>query len=336
MAGLKEVAALAGVSTNTVSRALRRSGYLAPTTLENVSRAARQLNYRPHRAARSLRYNQSQDIAVIADSTFLHIQVIAAIQEVSAIAERTTRVFFVAKDFGHGRLPAILDALRAERPAGVICIGMSSELAEAAFSIQSSLPTVHVSYDHEEGMDCVFVDRSQGVADAVRHLYDGGRRRIAYVGDDFFGNKLKGYHAAIRELGLRPWHVSVKEPSPDTPSARAKAEVPKLARDLLALPEEPDGIITWDDYFAARFVAELPLLRRRVPEDVAVVGFDNRDFAEITEPPLTSIAKPNHEVGRQAANLLLERLEPAGKDSPPRSVRVPMHLVVRESTCPKN
>ncbi len=328
MAGLKDIAARTGLSMNTVSRALRQSGYVSEATARKVRLAAEELHYHPNRAARELRNNCSHAIAVVAESgDFLHIQKIAAIQETAAANGYTTNNFLVANEFAHGRLPAITEVLLSDRPAGVILIGMDRESIDAARNLRTHFPVALVPYTAIPDLDCVYIDRRQGVYEAIRHLYRQGCRRIAYLGSDTMGNKLKGYRDALTEFGLPEIWI----PADDVGEGRtARENTRRLARAIAAMPERPDGI-QCADYYAASLAAELPALGIKVPEDIALVGFDNRDFVEVIQPALSTVAQPSRQVGAAVARLLLDRIR-AKNEGPTRQLKIPMSLVIRDSS----
>ena len=328
MATLKDIARRTGLSMNTVSRALRQSGYVSRETAEKVRLAAQELDYRPNRAARELRSSCSSSIAVVAESgDYLHIQKITAIQQLAACSGFTTNNFFVAEEFERSRLEAITEILQYENPAGVILIGMDQQFIDAARRLAVHFPVVLVSYEAVGDLDCVYIDRRGGVYAAIHHLYTAGCRRIAYLGSDMMGNKHKGYRDAVQELGLPEIWLPAAE---ITTARQIRSDVMLLARQIAAMPERPDGI-QCSDYYAAALAAELPALGIQVPQDLALVGFDDRDFVEVIAPPLSTVAQPSCEVGSAAAQLLIDRIT-AGATAAVRQLKIPMRLVVRESS----
>ena len=209
----------------------------------------------------------------------------------------------------------------------MILIGMDQQFIGTARRLASHFPVVLVSYEAIDDLDCVYIDRRGGVYDVVMHLYRAGCRRIAYLGSDMMGNKHKGYRDAVRELGLPEIWLPAKE---ITTSSQIRSDVKLLAQRIAAMSERPDGI-QCSDYYAAALAAELPAHGIRVPEDLALVGFDNRDFVEVISPPLSTVAQPSAEVGTAAAQLLIDRIN-EGKTSPVRQLKIPMQLVIRESS----
>lgn len=326
MAGLKEIAEITGLSINTVSRALRYSGYVSAESRAKVMAAAEQIHYHPNRAARDLRRNSSSIIAVVAESgDALHIEKITAIQEEAAVNNYSVNNFFTAP-FPGSTLDDVLRTLHCEHPAGIIFIGLERTIVEAARKMQEHFPVAVISYSAEKDINCVYMDRYHGVAAAVRHMYSQGCRRIAYMGTDKQGNKFKGYCDTINQLGLQPVVFPCNDQARKEEARTDAAVVAASIKDMI-LP--PDGI-QCSDYHAVSLIAELQALGIRVPEDIAVSGFDDRDFTVLVNPALTTVAQPNREAGREAIRLLLEAIKTPSATT--KTVLVPMTLKIREST----
>jgi LacI family transcriptional regulator len=220
-----------------------------------------------------------------------------------------------------------MGALMVRRPAAValfpgphaLMAGVAAQLAEAA------VPFVALDPKRGEAIDAVWVDRPRGVSDSVRHLAGRGRRRIAYLGPVGDRSRLDGYDAAMRALDREPLIVTVGG------SVEVRANVAAAVDRLLACEPRPDAVQAYSDVTAMGVLAALHARGIRVPEDVAVVGFDDRDCAALAWPPLTTVAQPNAEVGAAAAEILLAKL--AGKPRPEGGWTqiLPTRLVVRES-----
>lgn len=326
MAGIKEIAAATGLSMNTVSRALRQHGYVSASAAARVAEAAARLNYHPNQAARELRSSVSHTIAVVAESgDALHIAKITAIQEEAARHQYSVNNYFAGKLPGSD-IASLLQTIRCARPAGIIFIGIAPEIVDAARRIQKEFPTAVISYSAASDLNCVYIDRRQGVRDAIYHMYKHGRRRIAYMGSDQLGNKLKGYYQAIAELGLEPLIIPADDMAQKDSARKNAREAVKIIQ-AMAVP--PDGI-QCSDYHAAGLIAELPAAGFKVPQDIAVSGFDDRDFTTIISPALTTVAQPNRETGTEAAKLLLAEIASPGSSK--KNILVPMTLKIREST----
>jgi DNA-binding LacI/PurR family transcriptional regulator len=327
MAGLKDIAAASGVSVRTVNRALKGNGYVGKDTRDRVLRAARELGYRPNRLARSLRMRRSFEVAVVAWSTDeLHMARIAVLEQRLRPAELSVTVLLGSRHGSTGDQQGLLGETLARRPAGVALFfppgGDVDRWVESCQ--QQGIPCVLI--DPPEKMPAsVRIDRQQGVYEAVLYLAQRGRSRIAYLGGQKDTTRLEGYHRAMSELGREPIYLDVTSVSDQTQAGRYAAEL------FLEMSPRPDGIQAYSDVMAMSLLAGLHEHAVRVPEDVAVVGFDDRQAASLAWPALTTVAQPNAGIGRAVADMLLETM-------PDPSVRLdegiclPTRLVVRDST----
>ena len=331
MASLKQIAEATGLSIRTVSRALRGVGSVKPGTKERITEAARQLNYRPNLAARSLRTGRSHNLTVLIQSTDeLAMDKVAAFEETARQHGYTVDVsFFRAGESSDPETVARLsEQVLAKRPAGILqilapdmaCTALVGELSKAGIP----LVTVDVPFEKHP---CIHIDRQQGVYEAVHYLHQSGRRRIAFLGPigiKHARTRLDGYERALAELGQKPIILST---GTDDQFEAGRAAVAAF----LALRERPDAIQAHTDTLALGFLAGLYPHGVRVPDDVALVGFDNRAASALSAPPLTTVAQPSRDVGARAAEFLIRRIEggraPAGGWSP----KLPTRLVKRES-----
>ncbi len=338
MASLKDIAERTGLSINTVSRALRESGYVSAGALDKVRAAADELGYAPNRAARSLRFNRNFEIAVLvfigresAKGDSMTMDKLIGIKEIVATSGYEINLQFVYHEDGFGEKSALqLDSILRQKPAGVIIIGdASQQLGMAAECRNRKTPVVLISYSDVKDFNCVYIDRAQGVADAVDYFYQQGRRKIVYTQLSPCKNRLRGYRRSIKAHQLAEHIVS-----PDSNCYGNDDELFKLGIQLAAkvLREVPDAdaIQAYSDYLAAGVAAGLLRCGKRIPDDIAIIGFDNRELAAFTSPPLTTLAQPGHRAGKLAVELLLNQLD-SGKQTI-KAVKVPMNLVIRKST----
>jgi DNA-binding LacI/PurR family transcriptional regulator len=175
-------------------------------------------------------------------------------------------------------------------------------------------------------LHAVRIDRAHGVRMAVRHLSELGHEKIGYLGGVADRSRLDGYEAEVAELGIEPIVI-------DTDAWEGEFESGWHGGELfLALDPRPDAVQVFSDVTAMGFLAFLHEQGLRVPLDVAVVGFDDRQIASVCWPALTTVAQPNHEVGVAAAEILLDKI--GGEPIPAEgwSQTVPTRLVVRDST----
>jgi DNA-binding LacI/PurR family transcriptional regulator len=202
-------------------------------------------------------------------------------------------------------------------------------VAQTAISLgwlkSAGIPTIVLGRS-KNAQESVIVDQAGGIFEAIRHLVQSGRKRVAYFMPHTDNrSRLDGYERAIREFGLPSL---VMRFSADVPMA---SRIEELVARCLALNPRPDAIQAHTDFHAMKILAALHKRGVAVPEEMAVVGYDDRSFAAWAHPPLTTVAQPCREVGARAAELLLQQI--AG-DPPPGGggpLTVKARLVVRES-----
>lgn len=337
MANLKDIAEKTGLSINTVSRALRGRGYVSSAALEKVQHAAAELGYAPNRAARSLRFRRNFEIAVLvfiskglARGDALTMDKLIGIKERIASSGYEINLQFIYSEDRYGaKSRGQLAPVLRQKPAGIIVIGDApQQLGMAAECAGSDIPAVIISYSALEKFNCVYIDRAQGICDAVDYLYSLGRRTIVYAQLSECANRLRGYRRSIRKNKLAEHIVSVGGIPPGHDELFETGV--KLAGKILEQVPGVDAVQAYSDYVAAGIIAGLTRAGRQIPRDIAVTGFDNRDLAAFTTPPLTTPAQPNIEAGKLAVELLLERIDAPA--SVPKAVKVPMNLIIRKST----
>ncbi len=327
MTTLKDIARETGLSMNTVSRAIRQSGYLSPRTAERVRAAVERLDYHPNRAAQDLRRRRSRQIMVIAEShDYLHIEKLAAIRRYAARRGYIMSAHFTSEDDPQDSFRARLPDLLGQTPAGLILIVTSEAVIDAARTLRRKLPCVMVSFDRVPDIDCVYIDRAGGVREAIHYLHRQGRRRIAFCDLPNTRNRKPGYLRAIGELDLPELILPCSAQT--LPEIRREGE--RLAHRLAVADNPPDAVQT-SDYMAAGLLAGFAAAGIRVPEEIAVIGFDDRELAGMLNPPLTTLAQPNAEVGTACVRMLFTRMEGKRQEETPENVAVPMRLVIRNS-----
>ncbi|MFG1841064.1 LacI family DNA-binding transcriptional regulator [Micromonospora sp. NPDC049175] len=326
---LEAVAARAGVSRATVSRVVNGSTTVAEPIREAVTRAVAELGYVPNLAARSLVTQRTDSIALVmpeaATRVFSDDQVFPGIirgvsQELEA-ADKQLVLMLAGSPAGHHRVERYTTGRHVD---GVLFASLHGAdplpgtLARLGIPVVVSgrpLGDVPVPY--------VDVDHVGGVTAAIQHLLDIGRRRIATIAgpqDMIAGiERLSGYRSAVADAGL-PELVAVGDFTRESGSA--------AMRRLLTEHPDLDGVFAASDLMAHAALRTLREAGRRVPEDVAVIGFDDIETAAYTEPPLTTVRQPIVELGRRMTQQLL-RL--AAGETIEQSVMLPTELVRRAS-----
>lgn len=325
MAVLKDIAEAAGVSIRTVNRVLKGSGYVSVECRRKVQETIDQLGYLPNKAARSLKMQRSFEIVVIMGALDeLATAKLAAFEAQLRATEFDPTVMF--RDTKSRIARDMVRQIVERRPAAVAFFrgGSSPKPAEIKACTIHGIPYV-VFDSYTSSIDTVRIDRCQGVCEAVHYLADQGRRNIAYVGNKRDRTRIDGYCAAVDALGRSPLFVTVK-----SGLGQYEAGIEAVAQILTSRPR-PDAVQVYSDEMAMGVLAGLHDAGLRIPEDIAVVGFDNRAFAAFAAPPLTTVAQPNEAVGRAAAAMLLAKI--AGKPPPDSgwSVTLPTTMVLRAS-----
>ena len=251
MATLKDIAQATGLSMNTVSRAIRGSGYVSLKTAELVRKTVKELDYHPNRAAQDLRRRKSRQITVVAESyDYLHIEKLAAIKEYAANCGYTMGVHFTSEDYPQSTFSALLPDILEQNPAGLIIIASSGFIIGKVRELRKKMPCVMITFDGVPDIDCVYIDRFGGVYDSIRYLYGKGRRRIVFCETFRSRNRKLGYQKAVRELGLPELIISGNLKS--LPEIRKDGV--RIAKEMAAWKNPPDAVQT-SDYMASGLLA---------------------------------------------------------------------------------
>ncbi|WP_091229456.1 LacI family DNA-binding transcriptional regulator [Microbacterium sp. 3J1] len=327
-ATIEEVASAAGVSRSTVSRVVNGSTAVSPEALAAVQRAIEELSYVPNRAARSLASKQTHAIALIVpeDTTrFFGDPFFAAIVAGITGALRGSDYLLnllIASDDPGDKMTSFV------RNGGVDGALIVSHHTSDAFidRVADAVPVVWGGRPVRlrEGDYVVDVDNVEGARTATKHLIATGRRRIATIAGPLTMvssvDRVQGFRGALADAGLVPF---AEESGDYSESSGADA-----ARRILAAGR-PDAIFVASDLMARGALTALRAAGIRVPEDVALVGFDDSSVALSTDPPLTTMRQPMYAQGEGMAGVLLSRL--AGRDTAHTTI-LPTELVVRAST----
>jgi LacI family transcriptional regulator/LacI family repressor for deo operon, udp, cdd, tsx, nupC, and nupG len=331
MASLQEVARRAKVSIATVSRVLNKSDKVVAETRAMVEKALTDLGYRPSRVARRLRMKDGRAHLVgliIPDIQNPFYAEIARGVEDAAYASQYA-LLLCNSDEDPAKERFYLEVMQAESVDGIVLPPFDESDAAVIELVKSGLPVVCVDRSLARvKTDLVEVDNYQGAVAAVNHLLDRGHTAIALIEGrsqvSTSRERRRGYLDALGARGVVPRKEWMRAGDFKQESGRV------LATELLGLRKPPTAVFVCNNLMTVGALAGLHQRGVRVPDDVAVVGFDDIPWAEAIDPPPTVVRQPAHEVGRQAMELLLRRIMEPGR--PPVTIRLLPELVVRRSS----
>lgn len=325
---IKDIAAAAGVSHSTVSRALRNSPLLSRQTIERIRQIALEKGYTASAVARSLVTQRTQTIGVVVTTIAdpFVAEVVGGIEETAN--DHGYSVLLANSNAQPQREMKVVQSFAEHRVDGIIVT--SSRVGALYTPMLSSLriPIVLINNQHPgEFVHSVMIDNVTASRQAVGHLISLGHRRIAYIGDRFGyqsdTERFAGYREALDCAGLpfMPELVAHGDGRPEGGMAAMES--------LLAWDEAPTAVFCYNDMSALGALRAIHMTGLRVPEDISVVGFDDLFVAEYASPPLTTVRQPRRQMGRMAMDTLLRLMAGAEAEE---VVRVPGELVIREST----
>lgn len=331
MATLQEVAARAQVSIATVSRVLNKSDKVVPETRAAVEQALLDLGYRPSRVARRLRMNSGRAHLVgliIPDIQNPFYAEIARGVEDAAYANEYALIL-CNSDENAEKERFYLDVMRDESVDGVVLPPFDDTDRAVVELVRTGMPVVCVDRSLARVQtDLVDVDNHRGAFEAVKHLVGKGHRSIGLIEGrsevSTSRERRRGYLDALAAHDITVRKDLIRSGDFKQESGRV------LANELLDLRRPPTALFVCNNLMTVGALAALHQRGLRVPQDVALVGFDDLPWAEALDPPPTVVRQPAYEVGRQAMELLLKRIMEPGR--PAVTVRLLPELVIRKST----
>ena len=340
---IHDVAACAGVSISTVSRALRGTGYVNAEKREQILRVAMELGYVPHAGAQGLRTQRSGVIGVVlGDLGNPHTATLAnSIQRY--LGERGYAAVFVsvASD-GDAMEQRALQTMLRQRPDGLIVATLQTRVSDRMLqqACGTGLPAILIGRSlPEAGIDAITSNYQRGSQTLTDYLLELGHRRIAFIGADMSEaehvGRLRGYLASLKRarIKLRPAWV-IGDDNPARPYYPTSLTGYRAAKRLLQQPSRPTAIMARNDVTAIGVLQAVKEAGLSVPDDISVTGFDNIPLAGFIAPALTTMSQPTEKEGELAAEFLLRRLEHPDEAIAPRSIVLECDLIVRASTAP--
>ena len=329
---LEDVAARAGVSRATASRVVNGNTHVIDGTRRAVEQAVDDLGYAPNRAARSLAARCSDTVALVVSEPsarmFTDPFFAGIIRGVSSgLADSRYQLALLMAQDQADRERVERHLLRGNAD-GVLLLSLRADDPIPPRLTAAGIPCVLAGRPRDDvGVGYVDADNEGGARLAVNHLVDRGRRTIATVAgpkDRAVGvDRLAGWRAALRQAGRKPDRTLIAR-GDFTPTGAATA-----ATALLERRPDVDGIFVASDLMALGVLDAVRQSGRRVPDDVAIVGFDDGELARSSVPPLTTVRQPIDELGRRMADLLIAQLD---HNAAPKGLILKTELVIRQST----
>jgi len=337
MPTIYEIAKKADVSSATVSRVINNHKSVRKETRQKVIRVLKEMNYYPHAGARSLRTKRTHIISLIIPD--IENQFFPALAK--GVQDRAKEldyyVLLCNTDEGENEEISYMRMLREHHIDGFIITPSGSKINKKSNEYllelkKDNLPFVMIGHRLEDStIDMVTVNTEEGAYGAVRHLIRLGHQRIGFlagpISKGMSRGRLRGYRKALTEHGLKIDGDLIVEGDLRQESGY------RQMKQLLGIKNPPTGIFAINDMVAIGAVKAIEEKELQIPEDIAVVGFDDIPLASIIKPSLTTVAQPKYEMGRMATEVLINKIEKGIQE--PQRIRLKTKLVVRESTLVK-
>ncbi len=330
---INDVAKLAGVSKTTISRVINNNSKVKFETKTKVLQVIRELGYTPNSIARALRIKKSDVVGVIvpreAEYVFSDPFFSELIKGITTVLNlHNLNLHLVMSDSKSGQREIYSNLLKSKRIDGIIFMCPTFDEKQYILKLRRvSLPYVLIGRFPLERTHYVTCDNKQGACSAVEHLIRLGHKRIGFITGsfDFIGgvDRFKGYEMALKKHNLEYNNEFVIKGDWTRESGY------QAMRELLNREEVPTAVFISNDQMAVGGVKAIKEKGFQIPEDIAIVGFSDTQFASCIEPPLTTIKEPIYKEGVMAAEMLIELIN--GKEINKPQITLPTKLIIRES-----
>ncbi|WP_199121348.1 LacI family DNA-binding transcriptional regulator [Pedobacter sp. ASV28] len=310
---IKDIAKALGLSTSTVSRALRDTHEISPATKKLVIDYANKINYKPNPIALSLKERRSKSIGVVV-SEVANSYFSQAIDGIESIAYDKGYHVIISQTHESFEREVVNVNHLASRSVDGLLISLSSQTKDIS----------HLKFLHEKGLPIVFFDRvadeivthkviadnEKGAYQATSYLIESGYKKIAHLTSSSYLSisieRLSGYEKALKDHGIETNRDYIKY-CPH--GGMLYEETENAIKELMALKDKPDAIFVAGDRLSTGCLSVFKNLKISVPGDMAIAGFSNSDVLDLFNPSLTSVRQPAYEIGRLATEMLLKLIE---------------------------
>jgi LacI family transcriptional regulator len=329
MATIKQVAARAGVSSATVSHVVNGTRFVSDPVQQRVRQAMEELSYRPNALARSLRKGTTRTFGLIlpdsANPYFAELGL--AIENVAF--QQNYNIILCNTGASAERERLYFDLLLDKQVDGIIVDTQEKSPEQLQARLPGGFPIVQVDRDFSvDVFDIVITDNLLGGYEATKHLLGLGHQRIGCIPGSMQlssgVHRLAGYKQALEEANIPVTKKLIAAGEFSVVSGRAAGQ------KLLSLPEPPTAIFAGNDMMAIGLLRSAVDLQLKVPDDLAIIGFDDIELSSYLYPTLTTIAQSKADIAVKVIELLMARIE--NPNRPPQRALIPPTLIVREST----
>lgn len=331
---ISDVAKLAGVVPSTVSHVLNGTAPISPSTKERVLRAVEELNYSPNALARALRQKRTRLIGVVMQDVSSEFYAHCAASMLEEARKDKSVVLLCDAAFDKNNKKDGVAALIERRVDGLIFIGGGNDEDIIQEVQKANIPLILGDRKHDK-LHCVQFDNETTVNHLVHALYDSGYRRFVYLGETIdiqtnLMDRYRGFQKGLEECGIPEEKVQViLDRGLETLKIQKSHEVyEKYFKDYKTNKEEPAVVITSNDLIAQGFITAILKNGCRVPQDIAVVGFDNNVASEYFYPALTTVDQDEKAFGQKCYAALKDLINGKKLKKEPM---MPQKIVVRES-----
>lgn len=333
---IKDVAQAAGVSTQTVSRVMNKFSYVSGETRQRVESVVEQLGYRPSTLARSLSQQRSYTLGVV---TF-GLKYIGPARTLNGVADKADELGYMLlmkelDNFNTNRIDDVIDSLLARQVDGIVWV--APEIGDNHTWVEERMnkipvPVLFLAMQPRNGISSVATDNYNGAVLAIQHLLDCGRKNIGHI-----SGPLSWWEADERKRGWREMLSNAGFITSENRCAEGNWSSSSGEQAFIQLLEsfpEMDGVFVANDQMALSVLREAYRRGIRVPEELAVIGFDNIPESAYFHPSLTTIAQDLQLLGEQAVQNIVEMIQARQENRPStaRSIFIQPTLVIREST----
>ncbi|GHU28001.1 LacI family transcriptional regulator [Betaproteobacteria bacterium] len=312
----------------TVSRALRQTGQVNPELTDKIRRVAEQLNYIPDQAAQALASSKSAFVGVLIPTltNTVFADLLEAVHNI--LFPQGIQILIGNTHYSPEQEERLLRNFLSYRPSGLIVTGFDQYRETQKMINSSGIPCVHVmEISDDDSVYCVGLSNTEAAQGVVNYLLAKNRRRIAFIGaqnDSRTLQRLEGYRTALANNDLLDSALECNVPTQTSVGLGGE-----LFREMMAHYSDVDAVFFSNDDLAQGAMFEALRLGIRIPDDVAIIGFNDIEQSAHSAPRMTTVHTPRTEIGTQAAKMLLNLMQ--GKTISPRSINVGFELIVRES-----